>query len=318
MIDYSILPLKIIGTEVFLEASLEELKVLLALIELGGRAESYDALAEAAGTTRARCRAALTLFTDGGIIKERSADPVVTEEFEERVTRGELIEESSVKVARAIRDSGLCDMLNECARLMKKTALNTAEIKKLTGLHEQYGLSPEYIVFLAANLAANATKISPTTVTNKAISLAEKGITTLEDLEAYIAEEDSERGIIREFKGIIGIYDRNLTEAEKNIFKKWAKKYGYYTNIINFAWNQIGSRYRSNYVKRLDDLITPWFEAGCRTLAECESYYNLYQVEEHIENKAPKKEKKKTEQFSDFDTDEAFMLALERSYGKEK
>jgi len=323
MIEYSVLPLKITDTEVFGEASREELRILIALIEKGGKAESHEELARAAKTTRSRCRAALTLFEEEGIIRLLDGEPTITEEFEERLTRIEIAEESAKNVAKSIRDSGLADMISECQKIMKKSrGLNTNEIKQLTALHEQYGLSPEYIVLLAEHLAENATRISVSAIVNRGLNLQGQGITTLEDLEAYISVEDSERGFIRDFKNIIGIYDRNLTEAEKNIFRKWAKVYGYYTNIINLAWDKIGSRYRKNYVKRVDELITPWYEAGCRTVAECENYYNLYQSEESSEKKeqastAPKRKREK-ERYADFDPNDAFMKALERSYGKEE
>lgn len=319
MIEYSLLPLKVTDKEIFSEASCEELRVLIALIEKSGVVESHKDLAEISKTSISRCRAALTLFEEEGIIKLRDGEPTITEEFEERLNAGEILEESAKVVAKSIRDSDLADMISECQKIMKKTrGFNTTEIKSLTALHEQYGLSPEFVVLLVGHLAENSTKISVTTVVNKASKLIEKEITTLEELEAYIAVDDSERGFIREFKNIIGIYDRNLSDGEKDLFRKWAKTYGYYTNIISLAWNKIGPRYRTNYVQRIDELITPWYKAGCRTVAECENYYMLYQekeLEEKKPNYFPKKPREK-EQFCDVDTDEAFMLALERSYGK--
>ena len=47
-----------------------ELRVLVALMENGGRLPSAEALAKAAGTTAPRCMSALTLLSEMGLIKE--------------------------------------------------------------------------------------------------------------------------------------------------------------------------------------------------------------------------------------------------------
>ena len=51
MIKYRVDRLSLIGKDAFREASKEELRALLALIELGGEAESESALAAAAEIT---------------------------------------------------------------------------------------------------------------------------------------------------------------------------------------------------------------------------------------------------------------------------
>ena len=57
---YRILPLKVIGTAAFSEASADELRVLLALIERKGEVGSDEALALASGVSRARCISAIS------------------------------------------------------------------------------------------------------------------------------------------------------------------------------------------------------------------------------------------------------------------
>ena len=151
MTEYSVLPLRVTGKADFFEATAEELRVLLSLIELSGRVESNEALASLSGTSVARCSAAIRFWAETGVISERKDQaPTVTEEFEERILSGEIIERTSKEVAKTIRDNALSDMINECAGLMGKSNLPTSDVKRLAALYEQYKLSADYIVTLAA------------------------------------------------------------------------------------------------------------------------------------------------------------------------
>ena len=106
MIDFSVLPICVTDKEAFFEASREELRVLLALIEKNGRALDEEELAAAAKISRARTSAALVFWQESGVITKRSSSsasenftrPTVTEEFEERIDAGEIIEAPAVKV----------------------------------------------------------------------------------------------------------------------------------------------------------------------------------------------------------------------------
>ena len=151
-IDYRIDRLSVIGNPSFSEASREELRALLALIELGGMAESEKELAEAAGISVARCKAAIAFWDEAGVILP-AGEPRITEEFADRLTAKEIDEVPAIKVAVSIRDEHLASMIEECAKLMNQPCLPNSDVKNITALYTQYTLSPEYIVSLAAHLA---------------------------------------------------------------------------------------------------------------------------------------------------------------------
>ena len=67
-------------------------------------------------------------------------------------------EHPSVAVADSIRDGNLKSAIDECAMLIGTPSLPTADVKLITALYTQYGLSPEYIVTLAAYLAEKGAK----------------------------------------------------------------------------------------------------------------------------------------------------------------
>ncbi len=318
MIRYKITPICVSNTEAFTEASKEELRVLLALIERNGAFDDNDALAAAAHTSRARAAAALVLWEEAGVISPLPSSPTITEEFEERLHRGEISEVSAEDTAKAIRQSSLADMISECSFLMKRSALSTAEIKNLTALHEQYALSSEFIVTLAAYLAEEG-KLTVTRLINRAIQLTEREIDNVEALSEYISTSESESAAEREFRKIFGIYGRAPSKSEKDYFIKWSRDFGYSSDIVGEAYDIAVSAVTRGHAKYADKLLSRWHESGCKSLTECRERYEADLAEKKAAAEAkPKasrqKEKKPTERYGSFDVTEAFMAALERSY----
>lgn len=323
MTQYKILPLRVTDKEAFLEASADELRVLIALIELDGMVEKTEALSKLAKISKARASSALVFWQEAGVIRNAEIAPTITEEFEERIRSGEILESDSKSVAQSIRSASLSGMIAECASLMNRAALNTSEVKSITALYEQYSLSEEYIVTLAAYLAENG-RLTVTRLVNKAIKLSEREIDTTRALEEYIVERESESEAEREFRKLFGIYGRAPSKTEKECFKKWSKDYGYFTDIVGEAYDIAVTSATRGHLKYADKLLTRWYESGCRTLSECKARYEADEAEKKdkktaqsvTKNGTPKKQEQK--RYGNFDPKEAFLKALERSYGKKQ
>lgn len=317
IVSYITTPIELTGKEAFTEASRDELRVLLALIECGGKLDSVATLAARAQVSSARAGSALVFWEEAGVIKKCSAQ-TITEEFEERIELGKIREVSAKDTAKSIRDSALADMISECATLMQRAALNSAEIKELTALHDQYALSAEFIVTLAAYIAGHG-KLTVTKLTNKAIQLTEREIDTAEALEHYIADKESESEAEREFRKLFGIYGRAPSKTEKECFNKWSRDYGYFTEIVGEAYDIAVTNATRGHLTYADKLLTRWFDTGCRTVAECRAQYEKDEAEKKSKKETEKATKKKPEKerYGDFDPEEAFLRALERSYGSQ-
>ncbi len=310
-------PIKLTEKQAFLDASREELRVLLAVIEDESRAKDVDFLARVCNISKARARAALVFWQEEGVLLNKRATATITEEFEERLNRGEIREEPGKEVAKSIRDSSLVDMINECAAVMKRSAFNTREVKDLTALHEQYALSAEFIVMLAAHLAENG-KLTVTKLVNKAIQLSEREIDTPQALEKYIVETTGDNEAERSFRAIFGIYDRALSKTEKECFRKWSRDYCYYNDVVGEAYDIAVSSVSRGYVAYADKILSRWYDTGCRTLAECRQRYEADGAERKAQKveKRPRKTAPPKERYGNFDVEDAFQRALDRSFGK--
>lgn len=320
--EYKIFPLKLTSSPAFAEASKEELRVLLALIEAEGRFESADSLAAMASVSCPRCRSALSFWEESGIITERvGGAPIITEEFEERTRACDVDEHPAIEVADSIRDGNLKSAIDECAMLIGTPSLPTADVKLITALYTQYGLSPEYIVTLAAYLAEKSTKLTARKIVNEGIKLQGTGCDTVEALESYIHNKTAESDTDWEFRRIFGIYNRNLSASEKSYFKKWSEEYGFSVTIVSEAYDKaiMNTQNGKHYLQYMDTVLTAWHKAGCKTLSECRAQSETERAEAK-RTESPRREPKRTPEkprYGTFDIHDAFQKALERSYGKQ-
>ncbi len=332
MIDYSVLPLSLTGKEEFTEASREELRTLLALIESNGRYDSDENLAKRASVSKARALSALVFWEEAGVITPRAEGesslenltrPTVTEEFEERIELGEISEESAVKVAKDIRDNDLKELLNECALIMDKPALSTAEAKQISAIYTQYALGEEYIITLAAYIAQKG-KLTAQRLAIEAEKLVKRGIDCTEALEKYIMQKENESGAEWEFKHLLGIYNRNLSKSEQEYVNKWYYDFGYSAEVIGEAYDLTVVNTSKPSLPYMDKLLTHWKDSGCKTAEECRALTERERAEIKAteatgeKSKRTSTPKKQTPRYGDFDVNDAFKKALQRSYGDKK
>ena len=314
---YKVFPLRVTDKTELFDATAEELRLLLALVECGGCVEDESALASAAGITVGRCRASLRFWCDAGVISEAEmGEEGIIEEHPTRAERGGLIEESGVKAASDIRRNKLKPLFDELAAVFERH-LTTAEAKIVSAIVDQYGISVEYVLALAAHLKGtrgfNVTKLR-----DRAILLADKGIDSLEALEIYIAEKERTAKYEHEVRGVLGIYDRNISPTERRYFKAWCEELGFGAEIIREAYDITVMKTSGRSLPYMNEILLSWNKAGLKTPEECREY---------SEKTKPKPKSRKKDgakpadtakpRYGNFNIDEAFQNALERSYGEE-
>ena len=323
-LKFTISPLTVTKSPAFCEASREELRVLLAIIECGGECDE-DELSRLAAVSRSRCAAALTLWESEGIIARgdtpeipREERATIVEEFEERITLGELRKSTSREAARTVRDENLASMIDECARIMGRAALSSEEIKELEVLYSALALSPEYIISLAAHLSRASERVTVTSLARKADELSRKGIVTFEELDSYIGMQERESATDKEIRRALSIRGRALVPDELELFHKWSEKFGYSMEIIKAAHNKAVMATGGRSLAYMDTLLTAWHEAGCKTVDDCLKNSEAFSTE-YKQKKSPGRKKKIEEpkpRYGDFDVNEAFERALKRSFGE--
>ncbi len=316
-------PALLCKSELFTETSKEELRVFSAVMASGEECSEQE-LAALAKCPLSRCKAALTLFSAEGIIEISNTpfeENVIEYEHGEISHFSDLEEQPPKEVAAAINRLDLSALLDECANLLDKAALSSSEAARIVSLVTSLSLESEYIIALVSHMKSKK-QGTVTRIVKKAEELVGRGIDTYEALEGYISDCDSP-GYIMEYKKVFGIY-RALSESETECYKKWAEDFGYSAKIIALAYDKSVIAGSAASLAYIDTVLTAWHNAGCKTVAECKENSKAFKDAREAERKehaTAKKSKAKTDaptpRYGNFDIDEAFKLALSRSYGDE-
>lgn len=315
--------------EEFSEASVQELRALIALYELGGVCDEDELLA-ASGISKARLASALALWQEAGVIaqgvdKKSLYRNKITEEFDTAEAPDELYEETTLEVAENIRSKSLASLMDMCAAMMGKLMLSPTEVKRISGLCSQYALSEEYVAILAAHLAEKEC-LTVTRLVSRAIRLTEKDINTPLELEEYLSAMDREKTVFMTLRKALGIYDRKLSKTEEGYFRKWTDEYGYGSEIVGEAYDITVMNTGKLSFPYMETLLSDWNSHSCTSLIACRERYEEAKRERDAEYSAQADTKKSAAKagksakkapkprYGDFDPEEAFKQALLRSF----
>lgn len=323
---YSVNLTRLGTSEAFLEASVEELRVLLCIIALGERPVSKEMLSEKCKVSLTRVSAAITLWTESGVLSTDDCELVIDDPWT-TANVGPIITESKSELAESIRDTGIADMIHECTKMMNLAALNTPNIERLTALVTEEGLSPEYVLLLASHLAPKkegALKLTVMRLSRQAKKLIGDGICTVEELVAYIDGQENVKPYEVEICKLVHRENIYISKQEKKYFDAWINQFGFGFDIIAEAFDICNENCHKYIAGYMNTILKSWFEAGCRTLAECQSdrerNRELYKKKAETALRGRKKKETETDtpKYSVFDAEDALMRALARSYGEEE
>lgn len=306
--------------ECFKEASKDELKILIAILSENGSPVSAEELSEKLGISVPRVKAGITLFRESGVLTECDSLPLaeVEYEFEPSKKDKEKARDTKEEVARSIRDNDLYEMNRDVERILEKT-LETREIERITSLYTKKGLSPEYILTLSAFLKDRRQTLSVEAIVREANKLIANGADTLEELEIYIKDKSDEVAGEMEMRRLFGIYNRTLTKTEREHFHRWMHEYGYSVNIIGEAYDVTVSAINKISLPYINSILKEWYDAGCKSVEECRARVNIRKAANpkkanNTSQKTKKNTTAETPKYADFNSEDALMRALERSY----
>ena len=306
--------------ECFKEASKDELKILIAILSENGSPVSAEELSEKLGISVPRVKACITLFKESGVLIECDDTPLaeVEYEFEPSKKDKEKARDTKEEVARSIRENDLYEMNCDVERILEKT-LETREIERITSLYTKKGLSPEYILTLSAFLKDRRQTLTVEAIVREANKLIANGTDTLEELEIYIKEKSDEIAGEMEMRRLFGIYNRTLTRTEREYFHRWMHEYGYSVSVIGEAYDVTVAAINKISLPYINSILKEWYDAGCKTVEECRARVNIRKAAtpKKANNNSQKTNKTttaETPKYADFNSEDALLRALERSY----
>lgn len=304
----------------FKDATKDELKVLLTIISIGEKSASAETVAALTGISVARVKAAITLFSESGVLSTSESSFLAEVEYEFEKSKKDNTD-SAGEVAKSIRENDLYELNIEMERILGKT-LEVREVERITSLYTKKSLSTEYILTLAAFLKDKHQILSVERIVREANKLIAEDVDTLEDLEIYIEKKNEEIKGEMEMRRLFGIYGRTLTKGEREHFNRWLNEYGYSSAIIGEAYDiSVGAINKLSF-PYINSILTEWHTSGCTTLAECIARADVKKYEKNAKAKKSSQKTKKsveaeTPKYADFNSEDALMRALKRSYQDE-
>ncbi len=152
--------------------------------------------------------------------------------------------------------------------------LNRHDISRLLGLYNHLGLSAE-VLFVLLNYCAEVSRgpdgadRKPTInfIERQAYTWVNRGISTMEEAEAYAEQQHAMRANEGRIKRILEIYDRSLTAKEKENIAAWFSM-GFSDDAIALAYERMLDSIGKRSLPYMDTILRRWNEAGLHTADE--------------------------------------------------
>lgn len=271
------------GTAALHDASVEELRVLLCVIERGSLASDAVAdLARAAGASVPRTRAALRYWLECGILEEsEESAPVETATVETTPAAPEKVKKPlrpaqeienlpAHAVAKTVKDAGLAAFIDTAEQTVGRV-FNLRELNILTGLVETTPFSQEYLLTLISYCKTKTKRFSFGYLEKTAYSMLEREILSTDDLNDYLSLLERVSSEEYKLRRLFGFGERRLSPKEREYFERWVGKYGYTVDVIGIAYDIAVNNTGKVALAYMDKLITRFYENGCRDVAAVEA-----------------------------------------------
>ena len=179
---------------------------------------------------------------------------------------------------RGLEDPKMCFLMQE-AQLMLGHNLKSNEASVILWLYDDQGMDIS-VIMLLLQYAVNEKRSNISFIEKTAVYWQEKGVETVSDAEAIIAETARLKTSWHIIEGIFGIERRNPSTKELELSDLWLNKWRISQDLIEFAYdtcvNSI-SKFSFSYIARL---IEKWHKAGYTTPADVQKATTLYEEQQ--------------------------------------
>lgn len=194
---------------------------------------------------------------------------------------------NSAEIDAAISMNKDLDYLFKRAEKILDRLLSPSDYEMIYSFVDWLGLPVEVVIMLLNFVAAQG-KTNKRYIETVAIDWADKGITTYESAEEYIKELELKLSNEGKIRGILGIYDRALTQTEKKYINMWTFEKNIPTDLIEEAYDRTVEATGKLSWAYMNKIVTSWYDEGLRTREDIKSHDALYKLK-NSSTKEPKK-----------------------------
>ena len=178
-------------------------------------------------------------------------------------------QQDSADVAVAIsQDKRLSEMLQIAEQLLGRT-LSSQDAETLYWFYDELRFSPE-VVLMLLEYCVSKDKKNMNYIEKVAIGWHEAGITTMEQVSAYIGAEQEKGSYLRAIRKIMGITNRALSQSEEQYLMKWRTECGMSEEMVALAYEYCILQTAKLSFPYMDKIIARWQRQGITTVLQAE------------------------------------------------
>lgn len=157
-------------------------------------------------------------------------------------------------------------LFKEAEKILDKI-LSPSDFELIYSFVDWLGLPVEVVIMLL-RFAKSRGKTGKRYLETVAIDWADKGIDTFESAEEYIREIELKLSNEGKIRGILGIYDRALTQTEKKYIKAWTFEKDIPAELVAEAYDRTVSATGKLSWAYMNKILMGWFDSGVKTIDE--------------------------------------------------
>jgi len=166
------------------------------------------------------------------------------------------------------QDSSLSEMISLAQEILGKT-LSRQEMETLYWFYDGLRFSPEVILMLL-EYCVSKNKRHINYIEKVAVTWHEKGISTIEAVDAYLKAEEQKSTYLYSIRKVMGITNRALSQNEEQFLNKWHDHFGMSEEMVALAYEHCILQTAKLSFPYMDKILTRWHQSGIYTIEQAE------------------------------------------------
>lgn len=242
-----------------------QLKVLIYFLRNLSNTPSAKDIAEFLSLPESEALDALNFWTSVGILMSDSNKAQTAPEKPTAVVRAEKPSRNDV-ARRGLEDKKIMFLLRE-AQLKFGRNLKTNETSTLVWLYDDIGMDIS-LILMAIQFAINEGRPNISYIEKTAIAWANKGIETVLEAEAEIAEIARRKTAWGIVEAAFGIEKRQPSEKELTLSFKWVNEWGFSREILKAAYDACIDSKSKISMPYIDKILESWHKDNIKNVSD--------------------------------------------------
>lgn len=183
----------------------------------------------------------------------------------------------SAEIDAAASVNGNIDYLFKQAEKILEKLLSPSDFEMIYSFVDWLGLPVEVVIMLL-RFAKGQGKVGKRYLETVAIDWADKGINTYEIAEEYIKEIEMKLSNEGKIRGVLGIYDRALTQTEKKYISLWTFEKNVPIPMITEAYDRTVAATGKLTWAYMNKIIMSWLDEGLESVEQIREHETLFKL----------------------------------------